>query len=109
MQRTLFESEHEMFRESVRAFIGKEVAPFHEEWERAGIVDRSMFTKAGAQGFLGMAVPEEHGGGGVTDFRYNLVIAEEIQRAGVNAAGLGWTIHNDICLQYFLTLTNDEQ
>ncbi|MGQ0434273.1 MAG: acyl-CoA dehydrogenase family protein [Microthrixaceae bacterium] len=109
MQRTLFEPEHEMFRASVRAFIAKEVAPFHDAWERAGIVDRSMFTKAGAQGFLGMAVSEEHGGGGVTDFRYNLVIAEEIQRAGVNAAGLGWTLHNDICLPYFLTLTNDEQ
>ena len=63
-----------------------------------------MFRKAGAQGFLGMAVPEEHGGGGVADFRYNVVIAEEIQRAGVNAAGLGWTLHNDICLPYFLTL-----
>jgi alkylation response protein AidB-like acyl-CoA dehydrogenase len=109
MQRTLFEADHDMFRESVRGFIAKEVAPRHEEWERAGIVDRSMFTKAGAQGFLGMAVPEEHGGGGVADFRYNLVIAEEIQRAGVNAAGLGWTLHNDICLPYFLTLTNDEQ
>jgi len=109
MHRTLFDADHDMFRESVRGFIAKEVAPHHEEWERAGIVDRSMFTKAGAQGFLGMAVPEEHGGGGVADFRYNLVIAEEIQRAGVNAAGLGWTLHNDICLPYFLTLTTDEQ
>ena len=98
-----------MFRSSVQGFIAKEVAPHHEDWEQAGIVDRSMFTKAGAQGFLGMAVPEEHGGGGVQDFRYNLVIAEEIQRAGVNAAGLGWTLHNDICLPYFLSLANDEQ
>ena len=63
--------------------------PHHEAWERAGIVDREVFRKAGAQGFLGMAAPEEHGGGGVADFRYNVVIAEEIQRAGVNAAGLG--------------------
>ncbi|MFZ6002826.1 MAG: acyl-CoA dehydrogenase family protein [Actinomycetota bacterium] len=109
MQRTLFEAEHEMFRQSVRGFIASEVAPHHEEWERAGIVDREMFRKAGAQGFLAMAAPEEHGGGGVTDFRYNLVIAEEIQRAGVNAAGLGWTLHNDICLPYFLTLTTEEQ
>jgi alkylation response protein AidB-like acyl-CoA dehydrogenase len=56
-----------------------------------------------------MAVPEEYGGGGVADYRYNVVIAEEIQRAGVNAAGLGWTLHNDICLPYFLTLCTDEQ
>jgi alkylation response protein AidB-like acyl-CoA dehydrogenase len=109
MERTLFEDEHELFRDSVRAFIAKELAPHHEEWEQAGIVDRDLFSKAGAQGFLGMSVPEEHGGGGVDDFRYNVVIAEEIQRAGVNAAGLGWTLHNDICLPYFLTLTSDEQ
>src|SRR5690606_41852531 len=60
-------------------------------------------------GFLGMAAPVEHGGGGVDDFRYNVVIAEEIQRAGVNAAGLGWTLHNDICLPYFLSLCDDDQ
>jgi alkylation response protein AidB-like acyl-CoA dehydrogenase len=109
MRRTLFEDEHEQFRSSVRAFIGNEIVPHHEEWEKAGIVDRAMFKKAGALGFLGMAVPEEHGGGGVEDFRYNVVIAEEIQRAGVNASGLGWTLHNDICLPYFLTLCTEEQ
>src|SRR4029453_17426161 len=78
-------------------------------WETEGIVDRELFLKAGASGFLGMAAPEEHGGGGGQDFRYNVVIAEEIQRAGVNAAGLGWTLHNDICLPYFTTLCTDEQ
>ncbi len=109
MERTLFDDDHELFRQSVRGFIAKEMAPHHEAWEEAGIVDRSLFQKAGAQGFLAMAAPTEHGGGGVSDFRYNVVIAEEIQRAGVNAAGLGWTLHNDICLPYFLTLCTDEQ
>jgi alkylation response protein AidB-like acyl-CoA dehydrogenase len=109
MQRTLFDADHELFRDSVRGFIAKELVPHHEAWERAGIVDRTVFAKAGAQGFLGMSVPEELGGGGVQDFRYNAVIAEEIQKAGVNAAGLGWTLHNDICLPYFLTLCTDEQ
>ncbi len=109
MQRTLFDSDHDLFRDSVRAFIAKEFVPYSEEWERAGIVDREVFAKAGAQGFLGIAAPEEYGGGGVPDFRYNVVIAEEIQRAGVNAAGLGWTLHNDICLPYFLTMCTDEQ
>ncbi len=89
--------------------LAKELVPHAEEWEQAGIVDREVFAKAGAQGFLGMAVPEEYGGGGVDDFRYNVVIAEEIQVAGVNAAGLGWTLHNDICLPYFLTLCTEEQ
>ena len=51
-----------------------------------------------------MAVPEEYGGGGVDDFRYNLVIGEEVQAAGVGGAGLGLTLHNDICLPYFLAL-----
>jgi alkylation response protein AidB-like acyl-CoA dehydrogenase len=109
MERTLFDEDHELFRDSVRGFIAKEMVPHHDEWERAGIVDREVFRKAGAQGFLGMAVPEEHGGGGVRDFRYNVVIAEEIQRGGVNAAGLGWTLHNDICLPYFLTLCTEDQ
>jgi alkylation response protein AidB-like acyl-CoA dehydrogenase len=109
VQRTIFDDEHELFRDSVRRFIASEVAPHNDRWEREGLADRSLFTGAGAHGFLGMAAPAEHGGGGVHDFRYNLVIAEEIQRAGVNAAGLGWTLHNDICLPYFLSLCNEEQ
>jgi alkylation response protein AidB-like acyl-CoA dehydrogenase len=109
MRRTLFDDEHDLFRDSVRRFIASEAAPHNERWERSGIVDRALFTSAGAHGFLGMAVPERYGGGGVDDFRYNLVIAEEVQRGGVNAAGLGWTLHNDICLPYFLSLCTDEQ
>jgi alkylation response protein AidB-like acyl-CoA dehydrogenase len=109
MQREIFGDEHEQFRASVRRFIADEMVPHHEAWEREGIVDRELFRKAGEHGFLGMAAPEEHGGGGVDDFRYNVVIAEEIQRAEVNAAGLGWTLHNDICLPYFLKLCDAEQ
>jgi alkylation response protein AidB-like acyl-CoA dehydrogenase len=109
MERTLFTPEHEMFRDSVRRFVEAELVPHVERWEEAGIVDREVFTAAGASGFLGMAAPEEHGGGGVEDFRYNLVLGEEVQRAGVGAAGLGLTLHNDICLPYFLSLCTEEQ
>ena len=109
VQRGLFDDEHELFRDSVRRFIAAEVAPRNEAWEQAGVVDRDLFTGAGKHGFLGMSAPVEHGGGGTPDFRYNLVIAEEVQRAGINAAGLGWTLHNDICLPYFLALADDEQ
>jgi alkylation response protein AidB-like acyl-CoA dehydrogenase len=109
VRRTLFDDEHELFRDSVRRFIAAELTPRNEAWERAGIVDRGMFRSAGKHGFLGMAVPTEYGGGGVDDFRYNLVIGEEVQRAGINAAGLGWTLHNDICLPYFLALCTEEQ
>ena len=109
MRRSLFDDDHEQFRASVRRFIAAEVAPHNDEWEAAGVVDRSLFTGAGSHGFLGMAAPVEHGGGGVDDFRYNLVIGEEVQRAGINAAGLGWTLHNDICLPYFLSLADEDQ
>ena len=109
MRRDLFDDDHDLFRDSVRRFIADELAPRNDEWERAGVVDRELFSGAGRHGFLGMAVPEDLGGGGVDDFRYNLVIAEEVQAGGINAAGLGWTLHNDICLPYFLSLCSDEQ
>ncbi len=109
VERTIFDAEHDLFRESFRRFVADEILPHFDEWESAGLADRTLFTEAGTHGFLGMAIPEELGGGGVDDFRYNLVIIEEIQRAGAGGAGLGLTLHNDICLPYFLTLANDEQ
>jgi alkylation response protein AidB-like acyl-CoA dehydrogenase len=109
MERTLFSPDHDMFRESFRAFVAKEIAPHTETWDAAGIVDRSLFTAAGGHGFLAMAAPEAHGGGGVDDFRYNMVIGEELAYAGTGGAGLGITLHNDICLPYFLSLTTDAQ
>ena len=109
MERTIFEDEHEALRASFRAWLDKEVVPNHLEWEAAGIVPHDLFAAAGSHGFLGMAIPEEFGGGGVDDFRYNLVIDEEIQAAGVAGAGLGMSLHNDICLPYFLAYCTDEQ
>ncbi len=109
MERTVFEDEHEALRASFRAWLDKEVVPNHLEWEAAGIVPHDLFAAAGSHGFLGMAIPEEFGGGGVDDFRYNLVIDEEIQAAGVGGAGLGMSLHNDICLPYFLAYCTDEQ
>jgi alkylation response protein AidB-like acyl-CoA dehydrogenase len=109
MRRTLFDDDHDAFRESFRAFLDKEVVPHQVEWDAAGIVPRELFTTAGRHGFLGMDVPEEHGGGGVRDFRFNAVIAEEVMRCGAAAAGLGISLHNDICLPYFLAYCNEEQ
>jgi alkylation response protein AidB-like acyl-CoA dehydrogenase len=109
MRRHLFDDEHDAFRDSFRRFLEKEVVPYHDRWERDGIVPREVFAAAGANGFLGMAVPEEYGGGGVDDFRFNVVIAEETARAGVTGFGLGISLHNDIVLPYFLHLTDAEQ
>ena len=102
MRRQLFDDEHEPFRDSFRRFLEKEVVPHHDQWERDGIVPREVFAAAGANGFVGMAVPEEYGGGGVDDFRFNVVIGEETARVGATGFGLGLALHNDICLPYFL-------
>jgi len=96
MQRTLFEPEHEMFRESFSNFNHKEIAPYVEEWDKAGRVDKEMFRKAGRQGFLGMAIPERLGGGGVDDFRYNTVLNEVVTGSGNGSSGLCITLHNDV-------------
>jgi alkylation response protein AidB-like acyl-CoA dehydrogenase len=109
MRRTLFDDDHEAFRGAFRAFLDREVVPHHEEWDAAGIVPRELFHTAGKHGFLGMDIPESYGGGGVSDFRFNTVIAEETMRAGVAGAGLGISLHNDICLPYFLAYCTDEQ
>jgi alkylation response protein AidB-like acyl-CoA dehydrogenase len=109
MERELFDEGHEALRASFRAWLDKEVAPHEREWAADGIAPRSLFTDAGRHGYLGMAIPEEYGGGGQNDFRYNLVIGEEVQAAGVGAVGLGITLHNDICLPYFLRYCTDEQ
>jgi alkylation response protein AidB-like acyl-CoA dehydrogenase len=109
MRRDLFEADHDMFRDSFRRFLDKEVVPRAEEFEREGIMDRAVFAKAGESGFLGMEVPEEYGGGGVKDFRYNTVIIEEVAETCIGGSGLGITLHNDICLPYFLHLSNEEQ
>jgi alkylation response protein AidB-like acyl-CoA dehydrogenase len=102
VRRTLFEDVHEDFRASFRTFLEREVLGDYERWEEDGIVPREVFAAAGRGGFLGMAVPERYGGAGAEDFRFNLVIGEESQRAGVGGFGLGITLHNDICLPYFL-------
>ncbi len=106
-ERTLFEPEHEMFRDSFRAFLERHVAPFHEEWEKDKIVDRGVWLEAGKQGFLGMAVPEEYGGGGVADFRYNTIVTEEVT-AG-RYSGLGFSLHNDVTAPYLIRLGTEEQ
>ncbi|MGU3433377.1 acyl-CoA dehydrogenase family protein [Actinomycetes bacterium M1A6_2h] len=107
MERTLFEPEHELFRESYKKFLAQHVAPFHDEWEKQNIVDRGVWVEAGKQGFLGTAAPEDFGGGGVKDFRYNAVITEETTRAGFS--GIGFTLHNDVVAPYLIDLANDEQ
>ncbi|MFF5263130.1 acyl-CoA dehydrogenase family protein [Actinomadura viridis] len=107
MAREIFTEEHEAFRDMVRSFIEKEIAPYHEQWERDGIVSRDVWLAAGRQGLLGIEVPEEYGGGGQSDYRYYVVMNEEFARA--NVSGPGFSVHNDINGAYLLKLCNEEQ
>jgi long-chain-acyl-CoA dehydrogenase len=107
MKRTVFEAEHEALRETTRQYIESELVPNAEKWESERIVDRSAFVAAGKYGLIGFNMPEEYGGGGSDDFRFNAVIDEELARYGGPAPSL--TLQNDVVAPYFKHLSNDEQ
>ena len=107
MKRELFDADHDLFRASVAEFLAREVVPFHAQWEKDGIVPREVWTRAGGVGLLGHGVPEEYGGTGLDDFRYNAIVNEEVCRA--RASGLGVTLQNDVMAPYMTRLTDDEQ
>jgi alkylation response protein AidB-like acyl-CoA dehydrogenase len=107
MRRSIFDSGHDIFRASARAFLEKECAPHAAEWEKAGVTGREVWLTAGAAGLLGWEVPERFGGSGVKDFRYNAILAEEITTTG--SVGLGFAVNNDIVMPYLLDLTTEEQ
>ncbi|MDG2261347.1 MAG: acyl-CoA dehydrogenase family protein [Actinomycetota bacterium] len=105
----IYDDEHEQFRESFASFVDAEMAPRFDEFEDAGIMDRSIYAEAGKHGFLGMAVPERFGGGGTKDFRFNAVINEVLAMAAMGGAGNGIGLHNDITTPYFIEYCNEEQ
>jgi alkylation response protein AidB-like acyl-CoA dehydrogenase len=107
MRRTLFEADHVAFRETCRAFCEKEIAPHHSDWEKAGIVPRELWRTAGQVGLLGFMMPSSYGGVDADDFRFNVVLDEELVRVG--ASGVGFAVHNDINAGYFKGLTTDDQ
>ena len=107
MKRRLFEPEHHAFADAFRVFVEREIAPHRVRWEQARSVDRTAWAAAGQHGFLCMDVPEEFGGGGVDDFRYSLVITEELARAG--ATGVGFPLHTDVVVPYLTRLGTSEQ
>ncbi|MTA70161.1 MAG: acyl-CoA dehydrogenase [Actinobacteria bacterium] len=109
MKRSLYNDDHVAFADSFRRFVAQEITPDYLKWEAEGIAPRSLYKKAGDNGFIGMAIPQEFGGGGSHDFRFNSVIAEELAYAGIGGAGQGLTLHNDITTPYFTDICNDEQ
>jgi acyl-CoA dehydrogenase len=107
MQRKMFTSEQEMLRLVVRDFVAKEVAPYYADWEAQGHVPRDLYRKLGALGVMGLSIPEEFGGAGQSDYRFNVVVQEEANRATFTLGTL--RTHLDVVLPYFLHLAGDEQ
>jgi len=107
MDKKILTEEHLMFQKTVHDFLEKEASPHTEKWEKAGIVDRDIWTKAGAMGFLCMDMPEAYGGLGIDDFRYNAILQEEMIKLGVS--GPGFTLQNDIMAPYFEKYFTHEQ
>jgi alkylation response protein AidB-like acyl-CoA dehydrogenase len=107
MSRSIYEAEHEAFRRSVGTFLDREVVPFHAQWEADGIVDREVWKKAGEHGLLALQFPEEYGGGGTDDYRYNAVIVEEMARRGVY--GAAFPLFNDVIVPYLVGSADEEQ
>ena len=106
IERTLFSEEHNIFRESVRRFMSREVEPFHAQWEEDGIVPRELWLKAGREGLLCCTVPEEYGGLGL-DYLFDVIVFEELWRIG--ASGPGFLIHTDLVATYILSFGTAEQ
>lgn len=99
MNKKILTEEHLMFQEAVENFLKKEAVPYAEKWEKAGVVDREIWTKAGAMGLLCMDMPEEYGGMGIKDFRYNAIVTEVTTKLGVE--GPGFVLQNDVMAPYF--------
>ena len=109
MKRELFDEDHDAYRASVRSFVEAQVVPHYAEWSREGIVPRELFAQVAELGALGFGVPEEYGGSGVDDFRYNLILAEEASRAHVAPALVGPGLVVDIVMPYLLSMGSEEQ
>jgi acyl-CoA dehydrogenase len=105
-KRELFNEDHEAFRDMVRRFIAKEIAPFHEQWETDGVVPRDLWLKAGAAGLLCCTVPEAYGGAGA-DYLFDVVVFEEMARSGFS--GPGFMIHCDLVATYIASFGSEQQ
>ncbi|NLU63838.1 acyl-CoA dehydrogenase [Rhodococcus sp. HNM0563] len=109
MKRTHFEGDHEAYRETVREFYAREIEPNYERWEEERLIDRSVYLAAGKAGILGLGVPEEFGGSGVTDYRFRQIVQEETARTNTTSFGATLALQDDIAIPYLLHLGTEEQ
>ena len=109
MERGLYESDHEEFRGIAREFLAREVEGHLEQWDEQRFIDRSVWLAAGRQGLIGIAVPEQFGGGGIDDYRYRYVFMEEMAKVGAGSLAAGFSLQDDITIPYVLSLGTPEQ
>jgi alkylation response protein AidB-like acyl-CoA dehydrogenase len=109
MQRTLYEPDHEAYRETVREFLAREVAPHQDEWDRQHWIDRGVFARAAKAGVYALQIDERYGGAGEPDYRYRMIVCEEVARINALSFGLTISLQDDLVLAYLLDLTTDEQ
>jgi len=109
MEGDIFTEDHEAYRETVREFLAREVIPHHARWEEERWIDREVYVEAAKNGIYGLEIPEQHGGAGVTDYRFRMVAAEEIAKAHALSFALTVSLQDDLVLNYLLDLTTPEQ
>lgn len=109
MERNFYTADHESYRETVREFLHREVVPFQDQWDRDRLIDRSVFANAAKAGIYALQIGEEYGGSGESDYRYRMIVCEEIARINALSFGLTIALQDDLVLHYLLDLTTEEQ
>ena len=109
MLRHLYDADHEAYRETVREFLSREVVPYQQDWDDTRWIDRTVYARAAKAGIYGLQIDERFGGSGEADYRYRMVVCEEIARINALSFGLTVGLQDDLVLHYLLDLTNEEQ
>jgi alkylation response protein AidB-like acyl-CoA dehydrogenase len=109
MERGLYTAEHEMFRDTVKQYVAREVVPHLAAWDERRLISRDAWLAAGRQGLIGLSGPEDCGGGGVADYRYRNVILEEFARVGATSLTSSFALQDDIVIPYVASLATQEQ
>lgn len=108
MRRTIYDTDHDDFRDSVRGFVGRVLQPRHEQMLADKTIPRDIWKEAGTQGLLGLAIPEQYGGAGADEFRFSTIVAEEISSLSLGIASC-FSIHSDVCPPYLVEFGTEEQ
>jgi alkylation response protein AidB-like acyl-CoA dehydrogenase len=109
VRRALYGPDHEAYRETVREFLAREVVPHQHDWDRQHMIDRAVFARAAKAGIYGLQIDERFGGAGEQDYRYRMVVCEELAKIFAFSFGLTVSLQDDLVLHYLLDLTNEEQ